>query len=460
MVRHLLIAASALMMLAGEFFHATPLRAAGQPAIGKLDSAKLIAETERLLPAVARTSERIRFECAIAYLTLRGRPIDARRRFDEILAAIDAADEEFGNATESYDDNLNKLEARLKVAEWMGRTGLREEARKLLLHVEREKVAAFKGMVWGSEFGEDIVRFAAIGFDDDARRLLSHISEETDLDSRVRATTGAALELRRSGHLAQAEFWKRAALDEAARMKKFHYSSLYPLVEMLATFRDERELLAQFAKAERAGMKPDEQLALHVRYLRTLMTTGREAEARAIVERFEKLPRNGNTAGFHCPLLVAIGECDRAAAVNRAQPMSKSFPNDEKYRRHSVARIFRNLAMQSRSGGDLATARRFYREHVEIRAEDPLRGFSGSREDEPEFLRDLRFGDAVFALECGEIGALLKLAKEEPMTDRHHAEFRCRCNLATALELEPPHQLAPPNPFLGKYWHRGFRVRL
>lgn len=438
-------------------------RAAAPPKLSTHDIDKLIADTEQLLTHVPRLSERIRFQCAIAYLTLRDKPVEARRRFDEIFAQIDAANAAVENATDSSTvaDCVVQHEDRAQVAEWMGRTGLREEARKMLLQYEQKRSSLCNGMVWGHQCEEDVPRFAVLGFDDDAQRMVNRLGEETDLMHRLAATTGMAIEARRNGHHARAERWKQAALEEFGRVKEYRYSNVVSIVGLLTAFEAERELVEVFAQAERGGMKLEELLSLQARYVRMLKASGRLAEARAIVERFEKLPRGEYFASYYCPLLVAIGDYDKASKENRERAMQTTYcPGDEKYRRHAVSRCARNLAMQAFGFGDIPAAKRFYREYVEYRNEEPLRDFHGSSGEEFEFFRNQRFEDAAFAVECGDVGALMKLAKEEPLVDRHHAEFLCRCYLATAMELEPPHDLAPPNPFLNKYWSKGGRVRL
>ena len=189
-------------------------------------------------------------------------------------------------------------------------------------------------------------------------------------------------------------------------------------------------------EAERAKQPPQFALGIQLDYLSWLAALGRAAEARAIVARYENDPVPKQFVGVYSIALAIVGDEQRGEMVVLT-PQPDAY--DERLQQ-SVH--FSNLSHEMLRIGGFAAAKRFRREAA---ARSSVAENDSKPSPEALWLdgREDRYNDAAFAVACGETGALVKLATGPAYSDKYSSEFACKCCLATALAVEPPHEHAP-----------------
>jgi len=420
-----------------------PCRAAGAKA-EVAGMSGMVAEAEKLLPSLVDVQERLRLSCVVAYLKFRGRPSEARRRFQEILAEIDAAAKRTRVGEGDRDNWVDAHGLRVGLAEWMGRTGLQDEARTLLIHEENKYMTKANGKLKGLSKAWNVLdavpRFVTLGLDAEARAYLISIEEVEEWEPRHRFDTliSAVHAAHQRGDAVAAAAWFKDALVYFRTMNFTEFTPHREIIRAAAKLRAEPEIKDVVNEAVSAKQPARFVLGIQLDYLSMLVAVGRGAEAQAIVARYANEPLAKDFVGIYSVALALAGNDDHAEKV-----VLTPRPELGDRERFQQQVHFGNLAEETRRAGRFAAAKRFRRE--------ANAGGSVDQDDEklsPQELwlkdRELRYNDAVFAVECGETGALVKVAKEQPYTDKQTSEFVCKCYLATALAAELPHEHAPP----------------
>jgi hypothetical protein len=402
------------------------------------DVPTLVAEAEKLLPSLVDVQERLRLSCVVAYFKLRGRPDVARLRFQEILAEIDAAAKRSKVGEGDRRDWIDAHGVRVGLAEWMARSGLRDEARTLLIAEENEFMATQRGLGKAWNVLDAVPRFVALGLDAEALAYLKAIEDEDEWESRdhLSALVAAVHAARGRGDDVAAAAWFKEALEYFRTQKFSEFTPHREIIRAATTQRAEREIKEVVQEAERAKQPPEFALGIQLDYLSWLVAAGRTPEARAIVARYESDPIPKLFVGVYATTLAIVGD-EQGAEKAILAPRPDVF--DERLQQLVY---FSNLSDELLRIGRFAAAKRFRRESA-ARA-------SVSTDDaklSPEALwldrREERYNDAAFAVACGETGALVKLATDQKYSDEWSSEFACKCYLATALAVEPPHEHAP-----------------
>lgn len=412
-------------------------RAAGAKA-EVADVPTLVADAEKLLPLLVDVQERLRLSCVVAYFKFRDRPDEARRRFQELLAEIDAA---AMRSKVGEGDRRNWIDAhglRVGLAEWMARTGLRDEARTLLIAKQNDFMAKQRGIYKVLNVLDAVPRFVALGLDAEARAYLIAIQDEEEWEPRRELNTllAAVDAARGRGDNIAAAAWFKDAF-ECFRAQDFaEFTPHREIIRAATTQRAEREIKELVQEAERAKQPPEFTLGIQLDYLSWLVSAGRAEEARAIVARYESDPIPKLFVGVYATALAIVGD-EQGAEKAILAPRPDAF--DERFQQLVY---FSNLSDELLRIGRFAAAKRFRREaaaRASVAADDA--------DLAPEALwlrgREVRYNDAAFAVACGETGALVKLTIEQKHSDDFSSEFACKCYLATALAVEPPHRHAP-----------------
>jgi len=417
------------------------------PAIA--DVAALCTEAEKLVPLVDCLEDRLRIENAITYLKYRSRPDEARARFKRIQIEIETGDDLSDPETDDSDDNIYKDQEKLKVAEWMARSGLTAESLELLRTIEAEHREERGGIGEPWMYARSAILHAVLGRTAEARELLAMLPADDDSTDTLDATIAVAREFRRRGDKVVAAELTREALAAVERSGIYDYYRIRILVSELRHHDAEPEIVRFLAAAERAKVAADLLLRAQIEYLQMLTDRGRVGEARAVVERLSTEIRSDEDAAFFS---AALGDHEAAIKAAREQRISPKYPQDEDFRRSVITGQLQLLSIQMLQARRIPAAKRYLGEYLATRTIEQPDPLIYPPEQALDVLRDYRFYDASFAVACGEHGALLKLAKAEPNTDRFHAGFVCRCYLASALAVEPPHDAAPVNPFLSSLY--------
>lgn len=402
------------------------------------DVSTLVAEAEKLLPSLVDVQERLRLSCVVAYFKFRGRPDEARRRFQEILAEIDVAAKRSKVGEGDRNDWIDAHGLRVGLAEWMARTGLRDEARSLLIAEENDFMATQRGLGKAWNVLDAVPRFVTLGLDADARAYLKAIEGEEEWEPRhhFAALVAAVHAAHRRGDGVVAAAWFKEA-HEYFRARNFsEFTPHREIIRAATTQRAEREIKKLVQEAERAKQPPQFALGTQLDFLSWLVVVGRAAEARAIVARYENDPVPKQFVGVYSVALAIVGDEQRAEKVVLT-PQPDAY--DERFQQ-SVH--FSNLSDEMLRIGRFAAAKRFRREAA---ARSSVAETDSKPSPEALWLdgREDRYNDAAFAVACGETGALVKLATGPAYSDKYSSEFACKCYLATALAVEPPHEHAP-----------------
>lgn len=404
------------------------------------DVPTLVAEAEKLLPSIVDVQERLRLSCVVAYFKFRGRPDEARRRFQEILAEIDVA-AKLSKVGEG--DRRNWIDAhglRVGLTEWMARSGLRDEARTLLIEEEKEFMAKQRELGKAWNLLDAVPRFVTLGLDAEARAYLKFSEEENEDEwqsqDHFAALVKAVHAARRRGDAAAAAAWFKEAFEYFRAQNFSKFTQHREIIRAATTQRAEREIKELVQEAERAKRPPGFTLGIQLDYLSWLVAVGRAAEARAIVARYESDPIPKQFVGVYANALAIAGD---EQGAEKAILAPRSDVVDE---RSQQLVYFSNLSQELLRIGRFAAAKRFRRESAmlaSVAADDANLS--------PEALwldgREERYDDAAFAVACGETGALVKLTTEQKYSDDFSSEFACKCYLATALAVEQLHEHAP-----------------
>jgi len=414
------------------------------------DVPALCTEAEKLVPLVDCLEDRLRIENAITYLKYRNQPDEARARFQRIQIEIEAGDDLSDPETDDSEDDIHKDEEKLKVAEWMARSGLTAESLELMRTIEAEHRDERGGIGEPWIYERSAIHRAMLGRRTEARNFLAMLPADDDsTNDTLTATIAVAHEFRRRGDKSFAAELTREALAAVERSGYYDYYRIRLLLSELRHHDAEPEIVRLLAEAERAKVAADLLLRAQVEYLQLLVDRGRVGEARAIVARLSKEIHSDEDTAFFS---AALGDHSAAIEEAREQRISPKYPQDEGFRSSVITAQLQLLSIQMLQARRIPAAKRYFDEYLAARTIETPDPLIYTPEQALDALRDYRFYDASFAVACGEHGALLKLAKQEPNTDRFHAEFVCRCYLATALATEPPHDAAPVNPFLSSLY--------